>query len=128
MSTKRLITIKLLNLINPNTLDKDLFYKFFNILICCFLAPFIIFWFVKELYLLAFIEAGLLLFFCCNIRQIFTKKTELLPRSVVLVSIGCQLLLLTDYAGSSAALWTYPLLATYFLYSPSKQPIMLLSP
>ncbi|NQZ32459.1 MAG: GGDEF domain-containing protein [Oceanospirillaceae bacterium] len=104
--------------IKPNKLDENYFYTLFTCLFCCFLAPFIVFWFVKELYLLAIIEAFLLIFLCCNLRRISINKSEILPRSVVLISIGCQLLLLTYYAGSSASLWSYPLLATYFFILP----------
>jgi len=118
MLVKRLKKTELYKHLKTEKLNENFFYKMGHLLLCCFLLPFVTYWYFKQEYLLATIELMVLLFFCANLRQIVLNKDELLPRSVVLIGIGCQLLSLNYYAGSSASLWAYPLLAIYFFILP----------
>jgi len=118
MLVKRIKKTQFYRHLKADKLNENFFYKMGHLLLCCFLLPFVIYWYFKQEYLLATTELMVQLFFCANLRQIVVKKNELLPRSVVLIGIGCQLLALNYYAGSSASLWAYPLLAIYFFILP----------
>ena len=118
MLVKGIQNTELYKHIKAEKLNENFFYKMGHLLLCCFLLPFVTYWYFKQEYLLATTELAVLIFFCANLRQIVLKKSELLPRPVVLIGLGCQLLALNYYAGSSASLWAYPLLAIYFFILP----------
>ena len=111
----------IVKVLKSSHLDEDFFYKTLTFTCCFFLTPFSFFWLLKGKFMLAFIQGLALIFFCCNFRQIINNQPELLPRSIVLAFIGSQLIALTFYEGSSATLWTYPLLSIYFFILPIKQ-------
>jgi|GEM_PF-1486909 len=120
MLVKQIQQSSLYRSLTTATFNQDFFYKIGHCIFCCFLLPFTLYWFVKQQYLLAASELLMLVFFCVNLRHMVINKRELCPRSMVLICLGCQLLALTYYAGSSASLWAYPLLATYYFILPIK--------